>query len=39
MVFYDYESFRYDWLVVLIEMTQEKEEETVIVNDRDVMVS
>lgn len=39
MVFYDFESFRYDWLVVLIEMGQEKEEETVIVNDRDAMVS
>lgn len=39
MVFYDFESFRQDWLVVLIEMTQEKEEETVIVNDRDALVS
>lgn len=39
MVFYDFESFRHDWLVVLIEMGQETEEETVIVNDRDALVS
>ena len=33
MVFYDFESFKHDWLVVLIDMDSEKEEETVIVND------
>ena len=33
MVFYDFEVFKYDWLVVLIEPNERKE--TVIVNDRD----
>lgn len=32
MVFFDFETFKYDWLVVLIEPN--KREETVIVNDR-----
>ena len=33
MVFYDFESFRHDWLVVLIDITRDHENETVIVND------
>ena len=33
MIFYDFESFRHDWLVVLIEMEGDTDEETVIVND------
>lgn len=31
IVFYDYEVFKYDWLVVLIDIYAQKE--TVIVND------
>lgn len=33
MIFYDFEVFKEDWLVVLLDMT--KKEETVIVNDRE----
>lgn len=33
MLFYDFEVFKYDWLVVLIDMNAQKE--TVIVNDKD----
>lgn len=33
MLFYDFEVFKYDWLVVLIDMNEQKE--TVIVNDKD----
>ena len=35
MVFYDYEVFRYDWLVVLTDLTADHEIETVIHNDED----
>lgn len=35
MVFYDFEVFRYDWLVVLKDITAEREIETVIVNDQE----
>ena len=35
MIFYDFEVFKYDWLVVLKDITSEHEYETVIVNDRD----
>lgn len=35
ILFYDFEVFKYDWLVVLLDMTSEHEQETVIVNDRD----
>ena len=33
MIFYDFEVFRYDWLVVLIDLNARKE--TVIINDPD----
>ena len=33
MVFYDYETFMYDWLVVLTDLTADHEIETVIHND------
>ena len=33
MIFYDFEVFKYDWLVVLIDLDAKKE--TVIINDRD----
>ena len=33
MIFYDFEVFRYDWLVVLIDLNAKKE--TVIINDPD----
>ena len=36
MVFYDFEVFEYDWLVVLIEPNERRE--TVIVNDRDKLL-
>ena len=32
MVFYDFEVFKYDWLVVCIDMTAKKK--TVIINDQ-----
>lgn len=35
MVFYDYETFRYDWLVVLTDLTADHEIETVIHNDKE----
>ena len=35
MIFYDFEVFKYDWLVVLKDITSEHEYETVIVNDSD----
>ena len=35
MIFYDFESFTHDWMVVLIDITMEHEEETVIINDVD----
>lgn len=35
MIFYDFEVFRYDWLVVLRDITSEQDIETVIVNDQD----
>ena len=35
MIFYDFEVFMYDWLVVLKDITSEHEYETVIVNDSD----
>ena len=35
MVFYDYEVFKYDWLVVLTDLTADHEIETVIHNDQD----
>lgn len=35
IIFYDFEVFRYDWLVVLKDITSEHEYETVIINDRD----
>ena len=35
MIFYDFEVFRYDWLVVLKDITAEHEHETIIVNDRE----
>ena len=31
MVFYDFEVFKYDWLVVFIDLTEKKE--TVIINN------
>lgn len=31
MIFYDFEVFQYDWLVVLIDLAEKKE--TVIIND------
>lgn len=37
MIFYDFEVFKCDWLVVLIDMTNK--EETVIVNDREKLES
>lgn len=33
MIFYDFEVFKHDWLVVLIDLDAKKE--TVIINDRD----
>lgn len=33
MIYYDFESFSHDWLIVLLDLTSEHEEETVIVND------
>ena len=36
MIFYDFEVFKYDWLVVFIDT--ESEEKTVIVNDRDKLI-
>ena len=33
MIFYDFESFSHDWLTVLLDLTSEHEDETVIVND------
>ena len=33
MLFYDFEVFKYDWLVVVLDMTAEKEH--VIINSRD----
>ena len=33
MIFYDFEVFAYDWLVVLIDLNAKKE--TVIINDPD----
>ena len=33
MIFYDFESFTHDWMVVIIDITREYEHETVIVND------
>ena len=33
MIFYDFESFTHDWMVVIINITREYEHETVIVND------
>lgn len=35
MVFYDFETFRYDWLVVLTDLTADHEIETVIHNDKE----
>jgi len=35
MIFYDFEVFIHDWLVVLIDITREHEEETVIINDKE----
>ena len=35
MIFYDFEVFKYDWLVVLRDITSEQDIETVIVNDQD----
>lgn len=35
MIFYDFEVFKYDWLTVLIDITSQREQETVIVNDPD----
>ena len=35
MIFYDFEVFRYDWLVVLRDITSEQDIETVIVNDQE----
>lgn len=37
IIFYDYEVFMYDWLVVLIDITLEHEHETVIINDAQKM--
>ena len=37
IIFYDYESFIHDWLCVLIDITIDHEEETVIVNDSEKM--
>ena len=36
MIFYDFEVFRYDWLVVLIDLNARKE--TVIINDPDKLL-
>ena len=33
MIFYDFESFKYDWLVVLIDIGIDHEDETVIINN------
>ena len=35
MIFYDFEVFKYNWLVVLVDT--DAKEETVIVDDRDKM--
>ena len=35
MIFYDFEVFKHDWLVVLIDITREHEHETVIINNRE----
>ena len=35
MIFYDFEVFKHDWLVVLIDITRENEHETVIINNRE----
>ena len=35
MIFYDFEVFKHDWLVVLRDITSEQDIETVIVNDQD----
>ena len=35
MTFYDYEVFKYDWLVVLVDLTADHEIETIIHNDQD----
>ena len=37
MIFYDFEVFAYDWLVVLIDI--DHREETVIINDPDKLTS
>ena len=35
MIFYDFEVFKHDWLVVLIDITREHELETVIINNKE----
>lgn len=35
MIYYDYEVFKYDWLVVLVDLTADHEIETIIHNDQD----
>ena len=38
MTFYDFEVFAHDWLVVLIDITREHEQETVIHNNREQLL-